>query len=282
MHQLQDLIGKECDLSQVNGALRRLVQSLRAPVVGGYQVTCSDEAEWECAEAFQRLFVTGLLPTLKYDRRAPFRSVNLGGRYEWGAVAVAEEHFAVPRTEGSFKLLVVKINAHTGVRQGPQGPEYGRLHRYQRDSACCGALAEVLAGAHVPAVQELAETFGAGGRDRLAVLRNPEIVPPPLRALLAAIVSARLQAQRVLDDIAQSPPHTPTVFLVLPCVTINRPDPDTEILVGEGGVDWTGARPTVKYHGLGDNPAALRVRHDLDRVEVQDDQWPAQRTAGSA
>ena len=274
MNQLQDLIGRESDLSQVGMAVRRFAQSLRAPVVGAYHVTCSDEAEWECAEAFQRLVAAGLLPALKYGRGAPFRSVNLGGRYEWGAAGLAEQHFALPQTQGAFKLLVVKINAHAAVRQGPQGPEYGWFRRYGSDSACCGALAALVGGARLPALEELADTFATGELDRVDVLRNPEIVPPEHRALLAAIVNARLQAERAVGDICAGRPHTPTVFLVLPCVTINRPEPDTELVVGQGGVDWTGQQPAVKYYGLGDDPAAYRVRRDRNRVQVEDDQWP--------
>ena len=274
MSQLHDLIGKETEMSQVGGALRQFAQSLRAPVVGACQVTCSDEAEWECAEAFQRLCAAGLLPALKYDRRAPFRSVNLGGRYEWGAAGVAEQHFALPQTQRAFKLLVVKINSHAGVRQGPQGPEYGWLRRYNSESACCGALAALLAGDPLPAAAELSETFAAGDRDRLPVLRDSQIVPPAHRALLAAMVNARLQAECAVSDICAGRPNTPTVFLVLPCVTINRPGPDTELVVGQGGVDWTGQQPAVRYHGLGDDPAAYRLRHDRNRVQVEDDRWP--------
>ena len=275
MNQLQDLIGRESDLSQVGMGVRRFAQSLRAPVVGAYHVTCSDETERECEEAFQRLVAAGLLPALKhYTFRAPFRSINLGGRYEWGAAGLAEQHFALPQTQGAFKLLVVKINAHAGVRQGPQGPEYGWYRRYGSDSACCGALAALVGGARLPALEELAETFAAGELDRVALLRNPEIVAPEHRALLAAVVNARLQAERATSDICAGRPHTPTVFLVLPCVTINRPGPDTELVVGQGGVDWTGQQPAVKYYGLGDDPAAYRVRHEQGRVEIEDDQWP--------
>ena len=51
------------------------------------------------------------------------------------------------------------------------------------------------------------------------------------------------------------------MFLVLPCVTINRPGPDTELLVGQYGIDWTQDSAEIKYSGLGDNPAAYRVRY---------------------
>jgi len=275
MNLLQDLIGKESELRQVGSAVRGFAQSLRAPVVGACHVTCSDETERECEEAFVRLVAAGLLPALKGGRGAPFRSVNLGARYEWGAAGLVEEHFALPETEGAFKLLVLKINAHAAVRQGPHGPEYGWLRRYGSDSTCCGALKALIDGARLPAVDELAETFAAGELDRVARLRNPRIVAPEHRALLAAVVNARLQAERAIADICAARPKTPTVFLVLPCVTINRPGPDTELVVGEGEVDWIGQQPTVKYSGLGDDPASHRVRHEHGRVAVEDDQWPA-------
>jgi len=273
---LKSRIGLENDLSQVAWSLREGAQGIRAGVVGGYQVTCSDEAEWECARAFQRLFVEALLPGLKPDSRAPFRSINLGSRYEPGAVRIAEEHFA-PESPGATKLLVVKIYAHVGVRPSAHGFEYGWMQRYERPSACCGALAGLLEGKRLPALDELHETFGSGGLDRLAILRDATRVPPPYRALLAAVVNARLQADRAVDDIRSHRPESPATFLVVPCVTINRPGPDTELVVGEYGVDWTGGAASVAYQGLGDNPGAYRVRFQFDRLCVEDDHWPGVR-----
>jgi len=58
-------------------------------------------------------------------------------------------------------------------------------------------------------------------------------------------------------------------------VTINRPGPDTEFVVGEHGVDWTGTTASVAYQGLGD--ATYRVRHEFDRLHVEDDRWPGVR-----
>lgn len=271
---LKSRIGVENDLSQVAWSLREAAQAIRAGVVGGYQVTCSDEAEWECARAFQRLFVEALLPGLKPDSRAPFRSINLGSRYEQGAIWIAEEHFAVSEAPQAAKLLVVKINAHVGVRPAGEGFEYGWMERYDRPSACCGALAGLLEGKRLPALDEIRETFRSGGQDRLAILGDATRVAPPHRALLAAVVNARLQAQRAVDDIQSHRPESPATFLVVPCVTINRPGPDTELVVGEYGIDWTGSAASVMYQGLGDDPAAYRVRHVFDRLHVEDDRWP--------
>jgi hypothetical protein len=279
VESLKSRIGRESDLAQVAWSLRDVAQSIRAGVVGGYHVTCSDEAEAECARAFQRLFVEQLLPGLKPDVRAPFRTATLGSRYEPGAVRIAEENFAAAESRAGAKLLVVKINAHVGVRPAGDGFEYGWIDRYDRPSACCGALARLLEDKRLPAVDELREIFRSGGVDRLAVLRDPSRVPTAHRALLAAVVNARLQARRAAEDIQGHRPGTPTTFLIVPCVSLNRPGPDTELVVGEYGIDWTGASATVAYQGLGDNPASYRVRHEFGRVRIEDENWPG-KTVG--
>ena len=278
MTRLHDLIGVECELGRVGDALRQFAQEVAAPVVGAYHVTCSDEAERECAEALQRWFVREVLPELKPDNRAPFRSINLGGRYEWGAVRVAEQHFATPAARGAFKLLLVKINAHVAVRPAPGGVEYGWFERFGRKSACCGALAQMFGDSDLPAIGELRETFRFEGVDRLAVLADRSRIDPRHRALLAAVTNARLQAQRAVLDVRQYQPESPTMFLVLPCVTINHPGPDTEVVVGQYGIDRTEETPVVKYRGLGDDPSAYQVRHDQGLLIIEDGGWPATRS----
>jgi len=271
---LKARIGIENDLAQVAWSLREIAQQLHPSVVGAYQITCSDEAEWECARTFQRLFVEPLLPGLKPDSRAPFRSINFGSRYEQGAIHVAEEHFAAPAAEASPKLLAVKLNSHVGVRAVGEGFEYGRMDRYHRPSACCGALAALLEGKRLPALDELRAAFGSGGMDRLAALADASRVPPGYRALLAAVVNARLQCQRVVDDIQARRPESPTIYLIVPCVTLNRAGPDTELVVGECGIDWTNDAASTKYQGLSDDPAAYRVRHAMGRLHISDHHWP--------
>jgi hypothetical protein len=273
MSQLYELIGIERELGQVSNALRQFAQEVDAAAVGACHVTCSDESERECSEAFQHWFVRELLPELKPDNRTPFRSINLGARYEWGTIRVAEQHFATAASRKALKLLVVKINAHTAVQQTADGPEYGWLDRYGCRTTCCGALAALFDDTALPAVVELRETFRSGDNDRIADLADPSLVAPRHRALLAAVTSARLQAQRVVLDIQQFTPETPTVFLVLPCVTINRPGPDTELVIGQYDIDRTGPQPGIKYRGLADAPAAYRLRHEQSRVIVDDDQW---------
>jgi hypothetical protein len=274
MSQLHALIGRETDLAQVGLTIRSFAEAFNLPVVGGYHVTCSDETESECADVFERLFSQVLLPPLKTERRASFRTANLGARYEPGAVHVAESHFASPEAHGSTKLVVVKTNSHVAVQLTPEGPRYGVLDRYGNESDCCAALTALVKGSTLPAVGELDGTFAAEGVDRLAMLRDPRRVAPEHLALLAAVTNARLQAARAVVDIAEHESAGPTIFLVLPCVTINRQEPDTEVLVGEYGIDATEGTPRIEYRGLGDSPAAYRVRHKHGRVVIEDDHWP--------
>ena len=274
MDEIRDLIGKEHGLEQAAWALKRFARDLGVPVVGAYHVTCSDEVEWECTSAFQQLFAQELLPSLKPGNQAAFRSINLGARYEWGAIRVAEEHFATADSQTAFKLMVVKINAHVGVRETPEGPEYGSYDRYGRQSDCCGALQGLLHGSALPAIEELRGTFRAGGVDRLAMLLDPRDTPPRYQAVIAATVNARLQAERAALDIREYDPETPTVFLVLPCVTFNRPGLDTELVIGQYGIDWTGETVERKYSGLGDNPSHYQIDVQGDRIHITDENWP--------
>ncbi len=72
-------------------------------------------------------------------------------------------------------------------------------------------------------------------------------------------------------DIKEHAPSSPTVFLLLPCVTLNRSDgPDTELVVGQYAVDWTGKSPDEKYQGLGSDPASYRVNCGQRTVLVED------------
>jgi len=273
MVRIHDLIAVESDTEAVARALVRFSSELGAAIVGAFHITCSDEAEGQCSQVFQRSFVEGQLPELKPGCRWPFRSANLGARYEWGAVGMAEEHFAL--SPNDLKLLVLKINAHVGVSDTVDGPSYGQIDRYGHESSCCGALAGLLRGGDIPALDELGEAFRYDGKDRVAILRDSSRVEPRHRALFAAVTNARLQARRAVEDIRQHRPKTPTVFLVLPAVTINRPDADSELVVGQYGIDWTQQSPSVKYHGLGDDPAAYRLRHQRQRAIIEDADWPA-------
>lgn len=274
MDSLDTLIGVETPLAAVSGALRAHAKDVGAKVVGAYHVCCSDESECLCTATLDQEFVCQLLPDLKPGCCGAFHTVNLGARYEWGAVRIAEEHFATPSAREGFKFLLVKVNSHAAVQPVEDGWRYGRLQRYGNESACCGALAALFEGSLLPAIVELRELFAADGLDRLALLADPRIVEPRYRALLTAIVSAHLQAASVVADIQQFQPASPTTFLVLPCVTINRPGPDTEIVVGQFGIDRAGTKADVHYIGLGNDPRGYRAHHQEDRVVLSDEHWP--------
>jgi len=267
--KLQSLIGRENALEESSLMLRVFVEQLHPAIVGALLVTCSDETERSCEEAFQRCFVSPLLPPLKREERGAFHTCNLGARYEWGSIRIAEEHFTPPHPQG-VKMLVVKINSHVAIRRRADGPEFGWLQRYGVESACCGALAAMLEGSTLSAIRELAHLF-AEGRNRQHILSDMRQVPLEHRALVAAAVNARLQVERAVMDLMEHAPRSPAIFLLLPCVTFNRFDaPDTELVVGLYAVDWTGKTPAVKYQGLGSDPASYHVRCEQQTILVGD------------
>jgi hypothetical protein len=267
---LRDLIGAERSVGGVAQALYLATTELNPPAVGALHVTCADETEHECAAAFQKGFVQFTLPALKSLQQAAMRLANLGGRYDWGAIRIAEEHFATRASHEAWKLIVVKVNAHVGRVAGEDGVFYGRLHRYGTDSACCGALAGMMEGGHEPALEDLRVAFRSEGEDRLSVLLDEEKVHPARRALDAALVSARLQGRSALLDIQDYQPATPTLWLVVPCVTVNQPGTDTEILVGTYVADGRGDTLETTYLGLGDDPLAYRLEAEHGRLRVVD------------
>ena len=130
MDDLFQLVGRERSLHEIARTVRGHVQALHAPVVGAFLVTCSDECEAECAEAFQRNLVSDLLPSLKFAHKSAFRTATLGAYYEWGAVQVAEEHYATAESAQAFKVMVVKLNSHVSVELGPEGYRFGQMQRY--------------------------------------------------------------------------------------------------------------------------------------------------------
>ncbi|MBN2022945.1 MAG: hypothetical protein JW809_09125 [Pirellulales bacterium] len=273
---MKQLIGRETELAWVGRAIRQLAEGFNLPAVGAYLVSCSDETERECAEVFNQYLAQPLLPVLKDGCRAAFHTTNLGARYEPGAIRVVEEHYTTPAARETTKLLVVKINAHVAVRTTLDGFHYGQLFRYGKLSACCGALRAMIEGASLPAVDELAKTFGP---DRLDVLADSKRIAPAHQALAAAVAGAALQAARAVEEIVQHAPEGPTVYLVLPCVTLNRPDPDTELVVGQYGIDWTGDSPQTRYRGLGSEPGLYRIGLDGGRLVVEDPSWSAEQPA---
>lgn len=266
--RLYELLGREVDVQEFVRVLRHYVQDARPPVVGAHQVTCSDEAEQECVDAFHRDFVHYLLPSQKFFSKAAFRSANLGARYEWGSVRIAENHYAMAKGADDWKLMVVKINAHVSVADTPEGPKYGQMQRYDHQSVYCGALAGLLAGSHGPWIDDLVTAFTFDGPARLHALR--ESIDPKRRSLFAAVASARLQARRATLDIQDYSPDSPTLYLVLPCVTFNRAGHDTELLCGIYTLDRRTDEPHDEYCGLEDRPEAYRLRSEGPRVVIED------------
>jgi hypothetical protein len=279
MESIKTIIGKERSLGEVAQALHFSARGMSAPEVGALHLTCSDESEHECIEALHQGFVKYLLPSLKFARQSAFRLANLGGRYEWSAVRLAEDHFATPASSGAFKLLVVKINAHVAFEEQP-GRKFrlGKWQRYGVESTCCGALAQLLAGgARLPHAEDLAETFHSEGHDRIAALQDPARVEPLYAPLFAALVSSRLQARKAVLDIQDYQPKTPTYFVVLPAVTINRAERDTEIVCGMYTIDGRTGGTEAVYTGLGDRPEDYEIRREHDRFLVTDEHLGTER-----
>ncbi len=279
MNSLTTLIGRELGLEEVARHLYGFASRLNAPVVGAIHVTCSDESERECVDVFQRSFAEYLLPSLKFGERSPFRIANLGGRYEWNAIRIADAHYSTAAAMKGFKLLVVKVNSHVSVESSPRGPRFGQMRRYDTGSAYCGALHALLEGAQFPFTADLHEALASEGKDRLAILRDEEKVDPSHRSLFIAVASARLQARRALVDIQDRRLKTPTLCIVLPCVTLNRKLKDGEIVCGMYIADWRSEKPTFEYQGLGDDPAAFRLSYDGGRVFLEDDEIGKRRPA---
>jgi hypothetical protein len=151
--------------------------------------------------------------------------------------------------------------------------------RYGCESSCCGALHALLAGGRQPFLEDLRHVFTSEGKDRVASLLDDARVEPRYGALYAALVSARLQARRAVLDIQDYRPCSPTLYLVLPCVTLNREKKDTEILCGIYAADHRQEPLRVEYVGLGDDPAAYRIEREHDRYRVADDQSTSIRPA---
>lgn len=268
--RLYELLGAERPCDEVARLLRNYVTSERPPVVGAMRVSCSDEAEQESIEAFQRQFVRYALPTLKFFAKAPFRVANLGGRYEWGSVRIAEDHYAQAEGADDWKLMVVKVNSHVSVEPGDGGLRFGRMGRYASESVYCGALDAVLNESYEPFAKMLAADLDFEVKSRLEALRDPAKVDPHLRNLFAAVTNARVQARRAMLDIQDYTPQSPTLYLILPCVTLNKSGHDAEILCGIYTADRRDSEPHDEYCGLGDEPSKYELRAAGAHIEITD------------
>ncbi len=272
MDGLRQLIGREQPLDMIPRRLKDVALSEHPTIVGAHHITCSDETEREALDVFSDVFVKPLLPTLKLSQQSAFRTANLGSQYEWGSIRIAEHHFATNETERGSKLMVLKINAHVSRENTASGMLYGRMDRYNETSDCCGALFGLMRGNSLPSIERIREVFEWEGTDRLGALGNQEHIPDEHRGLVAAIVQARLQARVAMADIRDHHPHSPTLYLVVPSVTINIPELDHEILVGLYSVDLRNAEEdgTFTYVGLGDDPSQYKIVHKGFKVEITD------------
>lgn len=266
--RIRKLLGVEHGLDEVTRGLRDYVQRMRPAAVGAMHIACADESEYECVDSFQRGFVNHLLPALKFACRAPFRLSNLGARYERGALPVAEHHYATPETRDAFKVLLIKVNSHVAVDGAGSEACFGRMQRYDTESTACGALHALMDGKSLPALEELRALFASGGRDRLGLLLDPDSVPKQHRSLFVALVNARLQSRRVEQEIKEHGAHSPTVYVVASCVTLNRAERDTELLCGVYTADLRDGGPEPTYVGLGDDPTRYRVADEYGVLRV--------------
>lgn len=282
MEELLDLIGLESDLCSATTALRRAVEREHPTVVGALHVTCSDEAEWETAAAFQRDFVERLLPSLKLGQKAAFRSVNLGSRYESGACRVMVHHFALAEPEhlnqDVLQTYVVKVNSHVGILETADGPVFGQFLRFGQPSACCGALSAAVAVnrdtpgfADTPAFADIAESLAAIPDHAAAYVH--ENVTVSLRMLYCAVLHAQWQALAATRELERAVAELREVRVrcyVVAAVTVNHPGPDSEITVGFTRFDKPPGGPTCRLetHGLGLDPRRYQAAFDLSRIRI--------------
>ena len=271
MEKLRDLIGRENGVDSIARASYEFARRRDVPLAGALHLTCADESELECAEALRRSFSDYLLPVLKNGERSCFRLANLGARYEWGAAAIAEDHYATKPTHRSYKLMLVKINSHVAVQVTDRGPRFGRMLRYDSDSTCCGALNHLLEGGRLPLPSELREVFSSEGVDRLAALRAGDHEPRKRRLCSPPRSTPGCRPAGAMIDIRDQRPKSPTLYVVLACVTLNRKDRDTELICGIYHADWRGAELQADYTGLGDDPAAYRLSHESGPLRISDD-----------
>jgi hypothetical protein len=271
MQRVAQLLGREADVDTVGRALYADAGEFQASIVGGVLVTCSDESERQVRDAFQRNFAEHLLPSLKFGERSFFRLANLGGRYETGAVGIAQQHYSTDPAGKGFGLLVVKVNSHVCVERDGDGYRFGRMKRYDTDSVYCGALHAMLDRSDLPFAKQLATTFRSGGLDRLELLDDETRVAPEHRSLLVAVTNSSLQAGLTAADIEAARPAQPTLFVVVHGVVLNKKQKDAEIVCGIHHIDWRTDGPTRAYHGLGDDPSRYRVDNATAPLTIEDE-----------
>lgn len=267
---LKALIGVEHGIDEVCYALKNAVRGLNPAVVGAHQINCSDESERECVESFHRIIVRDMLPELKFWSQSAFRTVNLGGRYEPHSIAMAEKHFSTADAEGKQKALICKLNSHVSVVEDKNGLICGQMDRYEKESVYCGALHALLNGAEGPYIDELRTVFNADGIDRVAQLLDESLVPPTLRALFAAVVNAQQQSSLAITEVLNMKSHTPTFYMIVASVTLNRESGDTELVVGIETIDERNGERVIDYVGLADDARSYELTTSGSRLRLSD------------
>lgn len=268
---LEDLtphVGVERPLDRAAFELKSAIRRIRPDVVGVHHVTCSDEAEHEDVDVFYRLVAKDLAPRLKLGVNGVFRTASLGARYEWGSLGAAEGNFGTAPRGGGFKVMLVKMSTHVGCTEEHAERHFGSFVRYGTLTPTCKALHLFADGLRAPFADELHTLFTSEGVDRVAGLGE---VDPAFRSIALAIVAARLQARSAVLEAQDHTPLMPTLYAIVPTVTINRPGRDTEIHVGTYLVDRRGAKRRDRYRGLGDDPRRYRFSIDHAHVHVAQD-----------
>ncbi|MDF1800708.1 MAG: hypothetical protein P1V81_16150 [Planctomycetota bacterium] len=264
--ELHSLIGREVRQTEVARALAHGVRRLAPKHFASLHVTCSDGRERETAEAFRSVVVREFAPG-PTTTRAPMRTANLGGRYEWGAAPLSLGHYCAP---GDTNVMqVVKLNSHVASVPSEGGPTFGMIERGGSESTCCGALTQYLSGGPGSFVSDMALSFASEGLDRTAMLRDPAVVPPELRLIVAALVQVRLQTRRALLDVL-SAPRIPDRVVLLAGVSFNHPTHNTELVVGYyAAAHSVAGEMEVTWTGFDEDPRGLVVEPSTRGVQIK-------------
>ncbi len=268
---LERSLGVEVALDVFHGTLRRAAQGLHERAeCGTMLVTCSDEFMGEVRGAFARDVARPLTAQQMIGSRGTYAVANLGGRFEPGAIALADEHFA--RRPGSHapQTLLIELATHVGRRRKGHESAYGEIDRFGRVSACCGALARLLeappetAAVKHPWFDQLSAFFGPA---RLEALRGDHA---SMRLTKAAIVHAVLQAESAIADLMREPPLQPRDVLLVGIVAVNQPGVDGALPVAVHHLRFDGEWLHMESGAaLRSTPAALEVEERGGRLAVR-------------
>ncbi|MCR4318589.1 MAG: hypothetical protein NUW37_19785 [Planctomycetes bacterium] len=254
---VQKCVGREMPLKDWRGQLASWVQSFRAKNVGAHLITCSDESERENTNAFNEIIADTILPKLKQGLSSPFRTANLGSRYEWYSIRIAEDHFAGFSKDP--KLMLISFCSHAGKYTLDDRPAFGQFFRYSTPSSACGAINAFLSGSHLPFTIDYDAALGMFGVDRKSMLLNPKVVRERHKSLYTAIATTGLQTMMLLIDIFDYAEQTQTMYLITNVVTINQPGEDTCIVCGLHLAEKSEGAMDVRYFGIGDDPSRYRI-----------------------